>query len=76
MEEGLTGFDDMKIGDGENPDKDQLRAAISKPTPRRLLYVAQAMRHGMSVEDIHNICKIDQWFLGRIENIINAEKSY
>ncbi len=75
MEEGLTGFDEMKIGDGQNPDKDQLRAAISKPTPRRLLYVAQAMRHGMSVNDIYDICKIDKWFLGRIENIINAEKS-
>ncbi len=74
MEENLTGFDDMKIGDGENPHPDQLRAAISKPTPRRLLYVAQAMRHGMSVEDIHNICKIDRWFLSRIENIINIEK--
>ncbi|MEM7618347.1 MAG: carbamoyl-phosphate synthase large subunit [Pseudomonadota bacterium] len=74
MEEGLTGFDEMKIGDGETPHPDQLRAAISMPTPRRLLYVAQAMRHGMSVEDIHDICKIDKWFLSRIENIIQTEE--
>jgi carbamoyl-phosphate synthase large subunit len=75
MEEGLNGFNDVKIGDGEAPDADQLRAAISQPTPRRLLYVAQAMRHGMSIDDIFDACKIDKWFLGRIQNIINIEKS-
>ncbi len=74
MEEGLNGFNEMKIGDGVNPDADQLRAAISKPTPRRLLYVAQAMRHGMSIDDIYNACKIDKWFLGRIQNIIKTEE--
>ncbi len=74
MEEGLNGFNETKIGDGESPDPDQLRAAISLPTPRRLLYVAQAMRHGMSIEDIFQACKIDRWFLGRIKNIIDAEE--
>jgi len=73
MEEGLTGFDEMKIGDGVNPDPDQIRAALSQPTPRRLLYVAQAMRHGKSLEDIHSLCKIDMWFLERIKNIIDTE---
>jgi carbamoyl-phosphate synthase large subunit len=74
MEEGLSGFDEIQIGDGENPDADQLRAAISQPTPRRLLYVAQAMRHGMSVDAIHEACKIDKWFLHRIERIIKTEE--
>ncbi len=74
MEEGLNGFNEMKIGDGETPHPDQLRAAISVPTPRRLLYVAQAMRHGMSIDDIHSACKIDKWFLERIKNIINTEE--
>jgi carbamoyl-phosphate synthase large subunit len=74
MEEGLTGFDEMKIGDGETPHPDQLRAALSQPTPRRLLYVAQAMRHAMSVDDIFEACKIDKWFLERIQNIIKTEE--
>ncbi len=74
MEEGLNGFNETKIGDGETPDADQLRAAISQPTPRRLLYVAQAMRHGMNIDDIHAGCKIDKWFLERIQNIINHEE--
>ncbi|MEM9469354.1 MAG: carbamoyl-phosphate synthase large subunit, partial [Pseudomonadota bacterium] len=78
MEEGLTGFDEMQIGDSSikdgEPHVDQIRASLSVPTPRRILYVAQAMRHGMSLEDIHNACKIDMWFLERIERIINAEQ--
>ncbi len=75
MEEGLTGFDEIKIGDGVNPHPDQIRAALSVPTPRRLLYVAQAMRHGKSLEDIHSLCKIDMWFLERIKNIIDNEEN-
>ncbi|HPD82735.1 MAG: carbamoyl-phosphate synthase large subunit [Alphaproteobacteria bacterium] len=74
MEEGLTGFNEMKIGDGETPDADQLRAAISQPTPRRLLYVAQAIRHGMDIDEIYQACKIDKWFLERIKNIIDTEE--
>ena len=75
MEEGLTGFDEMKITDDEKPDFDKIRAALSIPTPRRLLYVAQAMRHGMSNEDIFDACKIDPWFLERMRNIIDAEEA-
>lgn len=75
MEEGLNGFNEMQIGDGETPHADQLRAAISQPTPRRLLYVAQAMRHGMTIDKIFEACKIDKWFLERLKNIIDAEES-
>jgi len=75
LEDGLNGFNDLKIGDGDTPDKDQIRAAISIPSPRRILYVAQAMRHGFSVEEIHQSCKIDPWFLKRIKAIIDTEKT-
>ena len=79
MEEDLNGFSEMKIGDAglttSGPHPDQIRAALSQPTPRRLLYVAQAMRHGMSIEDIHDACKIDKWFLARIKNIVDTEEN-
>lgn len=73
LEEGLTGFDDQIIGDRPDPHRDHIRAAISVPTPRRLLYVAQTMRHGYSIEDIYEACKIDKWFLSRIKNIVDKE---
>ena len=74
MEKGLTGFDDMIIGNGDNPDEDQIRAAISKPTPQRILYIAQAMRHGMDIDTIQAITKFDIWFLERIKHIVDFEK--
>ncbi|MEM6781799.1 MAG: carbamoyl-phosphate synthase large subunit [Pseudomonadota bacterium] len=73
MEEGLTGFDEIQIGDGEEPHPDQIRATIATPAPRRIVYVAQAIRHGMSLDDIHATCKIDMWFLERIKAIIDKE---
>ncbi|PCJ00284.1 MAG: carbamoyl phosphate synthase large subunit [Alphaproteobacteria bacterium] len=78
LEKGLTGLSPIYIGgaDDENPDaqNDALLAAIAKPTPQRILYIAQGFRHGLSLEKIHAISKYDPWFLERIENIVNAEK--
>lgn len=74
LETGLSGLDDIQIeGIGEGDDKNAIRAAISTPTPDRLLMVAQAMRHGTSDEQIHAACKIDPWFLGQIRQIIDLE---
>ncbi len=74
METGLTGFDDIKLeGLGQGDDKNVIRAAISRPAPERLLKVAQAMRLGVDHQQIHAYCKIDPWFLARMQEIIDAE---
>ena len=60
LETGLTGLDEITIpGLGEGDDKNALRAALGTPTPDRLLAVGQAIRLGMSDEDIHRACRID-----------------
>ena len=74
LETGLDGLDEIEIdGLGVGDDHNALRAAIGQPTPDRLLKVAQAMRLGMSVEEIHDVSKIDPWFLDRIADIIRLE---
>ncbi|MDY0029924.1 MAG: carbamoyl-phosphate synthase large subunit [Pseudobdellovibrionaceae bacterium] len=73
LEKGLTGFDDMMIGGTDTPHPDQIRAALAKPTPQRLLYVAQAIRIGMSLDDIYAITKYDKWYLERIKHIVDTE---
>ena len=74
LETGLTGLDEIEIpGLGLGDDKNAIRAAIGTPTPDRLRMVAQAMRHGMSLEDIHAGCRIDPWFLEQIAGIIAME---
>src|ERR1700745_3911631 len=71
LETGLDGIDEIEIdGLGLGDDHNVLRAAIGQPTPDRLLKVAQAMRLGMGVEEIHEVSKIDPWFLERIAEIV------
>ncbi len=54
LETGLNGFDETEIpGLDQGDDRNALRAAVSTPTPTRLLNVAQAMRLGMTVEEIY-----------------------
>ena len=74
LETGLTGLDEIEIpGLGEGDDDNAIKAAIATPTPDRLRMVAQAMRLGMSVADVHAICNIDPWFLEQIEEILTLE---
>src|SRR5580704_5531860 len=74
LETGLDGLDEIEIdGLGKGDDHNALRAAIGQPTPDRLLKVAQALRLGMGVEEIHEVCKIDPWFLERVAEIVRLE---
>ena len=75
LETGLTGLDEVEIeGLGKGDDADALRAALSRATPDRLLRIAQAMREGASLEDIHAITRYDPWFLERLREIIDLEQ--
>jgi carbamoyl-phosphate synthase large subunit len=71
METGLTGFDEIAIPGA--PEKSAITAALSKATPDRLRTIAQAMRHGLSNDEIQAITAFDPWFLARIREIIEAE---
>ncbi|MGC1496630.1 MAG: carbamoyl-phosphate synthase large subunit [Sulfitobacter sp.] len=71
MESDLTGFDDIDIPGA--PEQAALVKAISKQTPDRMRTIAQAMRHGMSDDDIHGVTMFDPWFLARIREIVDAE---
>jgi carbamoyl-phosphate synthase large subunit len=71
LETGLSGLDEQAIpGGGE---RNAIIASVSRPTEKRLLNVAQALRDGLSVEDVHHASKIDRWFLRQIAEIIEVE---
>jgi len=72
MEAGLTGFDEVEIEGA--PDKAAVVKAISKQTPDRLRTIAQAMRHGLTNDEIQAATAFDPWFLDRIREIIEAEE--
>ncbi len=71
MESGLTGFDEVDIPGA--PDKAAVIKAISLQTPDRMRTIAQAMRHGLSDDEIFGVTKFDPWFLARIREIVEAE---
>ncbi len=74
LETGLTGLDEIAIPNIEDGDeKGAIRAAIGTPTPDRLRMVAQAMRLGMPLDEIHAACKIDPWFLEQMAEIVVTE---
>ncbi|MBD8876156.1 carbamoyl-phosphate synthase large subunit [Roseibium polysiphoniae] len=74
LETGLNGLDETEIpGLGQGDDTNAIRAAISTPTPERLLHVAQAMRLGMSLADIYSACAINPWFLEQMHQIVEME---
>ena len=71
MEIGLTGLNPVTIpGDG---DEDSFRAALSQPRPNRILVAAQAIRARISLENIHEACHFDPWFLQQLQQIILVE---
>src|SRR3954453_16698180 len=51
-----------------------LRTVIPIPVADRLFYVADAMRAGIDTAEIHQLTKIDPWFLAQIERIVKAEE--
>jgi carbamoyl-phosphate synthase large subunit len=75
METGLTGFDEVAIEGVESGGKEAVKAALAKPTPDRLLLIAQAYRHGLSTDEIHAACHFERWFLERIGEIVAAEEN-
>jgi carbamoyl-phosphate synthase large subunit len=75
LETGLTGLDDIEIeGLGKGDDKNAIKAALGTPTPDRLLKVAQALRLGIDAAQVHASCKIDPWFIERLQEIVTEEK--
>ncbi len=76
LETGLSGLDELVIpGVGEGDDKNAIRAALGQPTPDRLLKIAQAFRHGATIEQIHASCKYEPWFLRQIEELVQMEET-
>jgi len=71
METGLTGLDEIAI-DGA-PDPARITQALTRQTPDRLRVIAQAMRHGLSDDDIQAATSFDPWFLARIREIVEVE---
>jgi len=54
--------------------EEELIEACRKPTDERLWALAEALRRGMDVAKVHDITRVDEWFLHKILNLVEVEK--
>ncbi|WP_438851919.1 carbamoyl-phosphate synthase large subunit [Brevundimonas nasdae] len=78
LETGLSGFDEIEIeGVAGAADDATARAAVVRalgiPTPDRIRVIAQAFRHGLTVEEVNAACAYEPWFLRQIADIVREE---
>ncbi|HEY2177516.1 MAG TPA: carbamoyl-phosphate synthase large subunit, partial [Caulobacteraceae bacterium] len=73
LETGLAGLDEIEIPGADEADHGPILRALGVPTPDRLRLIAQAFRHGLSVEAVAAACAYEPWFLRQIEALIAEE---
>ena len=64
----------LSVDEGVETPLDAIRASLQTPNAQRLWSVAEALRLGMSVDELYQLSKIDPWFLDNIVQIIECEK--
>jgi carbamoyl-phosphate synthase large subunit len=69
LEIGRYGLDALL----QNEEPAVLRGRLREPTPDRLWYIADAFRHGFSLEAIYQECRVDPWFLRQIHDLVLHE---
>ena len=67
--QGMHGFVENKELVIEDIDK-----ALREPTDKRIFVISKAMRAGYTVDQIHDLTKIDKWFLDKLMNIMQTSK--
>ena len=78
LQKALRSLEQGRLGLNADPAEDQLAgqptagllAAIGTPTPERIFQVAELLRRGVTVEQVHAACRIDEWFLDQIARIV------
>ena len=67
--QGMHGFVENK--ELKIPDLDK---ALNEPTDKRIFIIAKAMLEGYTIDQIHDLTKIDKWFLNKLHHIIDIDK--
>ena len=74
MEEGLNGLNSVN-NKGSFPSDEIIRSELTIPGPKRIFYLADALRKGWDIKEVHTLTKIDYWFLNQIYEIIEIEEN-
>jgi hypothetical protein len=75
LQKALRMVDNSNVGFGSKKHIKDLDKELANPTPDRIFAIANAFDKGYTIEDIHQITKIDRWFLDKLRNIKNTEST-
>jgi carbamoyl-phosphate synthase large subunit len=75
LETGRNGFDEILEGEEPEARAATLRRELREAGAERVLYVADAFREGLSLEQIYELTHIDRWFLAQIEDLVRSEEA-
>jgi len=74
LEVGSYGFDSRLIPEGDEEKIQRfIRQKLETPNSQRLWYLAEALRRGLTVEDLYRLTQIDPWFLEHLREIVETE---
>jgi len=73
LETGISGLEEICGPIATDVDRDRLRHELRIPGPNRILFVADALRHGYSYQDVARVTGIDPWFIVQIADLVNTE---
>ena len=74
LEGNLSGIEEVKILiEDDEQRKKMIRQKLKIASPNRILLIAQALREGISAQEINEICSYDMWFIEQIESAIIVE---
>lgn len=76
MQKGLRMIGQGMHGFVENKELkiDNIDAALCEPTDKRVFIISKAMHKGYTVDEIHELTKIDKWFLQKLKHIIDIDE--
>ena len=66
--QGMHGFTENKT-----LHVDDLDHALAAPTDKRIFFLSQALHEGYTIERLHELTKIDRWFLEKLQNIVKTD---
>ena len=75
LETGRDGLNEILEGDEPEARLATLRRELREAGAERILFVADAFREGLPLDQVQELSRIDPWFLAQIEDLVNSEQT-
>jgi len=74
LETGIDGLTEQMKSLENDDDRARLERELRAAGPNRILYLADAFRHGYKLEEVYRLSAVDPWFLAQVEDLVREEQ--